>query len=155
MHGSSVRFSMGRGPDANAPPVKHKTRGQTSGECGWAPRRAQVGARGRHTFVEGRHPLTLGSSVVRPALIYSSLWPSSGLAFVNLKRKLTGQSDPYSKLMGPTFPFHLHVGIQLALGIPLASHYPIQVEKSEGPGGPFGISTCIRDTTGQSLSYSS
>ena len=38
-----------------APTASDKTRGRTSGECGCAPRRAQVGARGRHTLF-GRPP---------------------------------------------------------------------------------------------------
>ena len=35
--------------------------------------------------------------------------------------------------MIPTLQFQLRCGIQLALGVPLASHYPIQVEIIDGP----------------------
>ena len=37
-------------PNGEALTLGNDSRGRTSGECGWAPSRAQVGAWGRHTF---------------------------------------------------------------------------------------------------------
>ena len=55
---SAAMLSCGPTPSPNgeAPTVSNDSRGRTSGECGWAPSRAQVGARGRHTFLEGSAP---------------------------------------------------------------------------------------------------
>ena len=51
------------------------SRGRTSGECGWAPSRAQVGARGRHTFLEGSAPA--GGSTPKEAPTWgTSLFPA-------------------------------------------------------------------------------
>ena len=43
-------------PGGEALTLGNDSRGRTSGECGWAPSRAQVGARGRHTVLEGSAP---------------------------------------------------------------------------------------------------
>ena len=64
---------------------------------------------------------------------------SPPLLRVNLVRKPTGQSDPYSKLMMPTLPFHLYGRILVALGVRLASHYPIQVEFIDSPSVMAGV----------------
>ena len=94
--------------DAKAPTVSNETRGRTSGECGWAPRRAQVGARGRHTSFGrpcrggGVHPKapTWGTSlfpakreVKREVLKVWLAWPGNQTSWKSLVRSLV-QSAP-------------------------------------------------------------
>ena len=70
-----------------APTVRNKTRAPTSGKCGCAPRRAQVGARGRHTPF-GRpppRPAPLGGTRGQPD--EDKKMPPRGQVFLSVEKR--------------------------------------------------------------------